>query len=189
MTICYCQLPNDLCLILSLIFGTPTPNPQSWNVHLIANIFDDQAVQTITEVQIVPNNQHDILRWTPAKDGQCTTKSVYRHLSRQQLVQLPQQGSRSINHQANNILQRAWKSKELPPLIKAFTWRLIRRALATAERASRYSIHIDKHCAACGAVEDDAHLFFHCHLPRAVWFSTDPPLRTNNLPNAMNIFS
>ena len=165
------------------------PNSQSWNVHLIANIFDDQAVQTITEVQIVPNDQHDILRWTPAKDGQCTTKSVYRHLSRQHLVQLPQQGSRSINHQANNILQRAWKSKELPPLIKAFTWRLIRRALATAERASRYSIHIDKHCAACGAVEDDAHLFFHCHLPRAVWFSTDPPLRTNNLPNAMNIFS
>ena len=119
---------------------------------------------------------------TPARDGKCSTKNIYRHLSRQELIQLPQQGSRSINHYANLILQRAWKSKDLPPLIKAFTWRLIRRALATAERASRYSIHIDKHCAVCGAVEDDTHLFFHCHLPWAVWFSTSPPLRTNNLP-------
>ena len=104
-------------------------------------------------------------------------------------AKLPMTSKRGKCQKSNNILQRAWKSKELPPLIKAFTRRLIKRALATAERASRYSIHIDKHCAACGAVEDDAHLFFHCHLPRAVWFSTDPPLRTNNLPNAMNIFS
>ena len=89
---------------------------------------------------------------------------------------------RSIHPQANQILQRAWKSKELSPLFKAFTWRLIRRALATADRAARYATHIDKHCAACGAVEDDAHLFFHCQLPRAVWFSANPPIRTDNLP-------
>jgi hypothetical protein len=49
-----------------------------------------------------------------------------------------------------------WKIKELSPLIKAFTWRLIRRALATGERAARYSTHIGKHCATCGAIEDDA---------------------------------
>jgi hypothetical protein len=40
-------------------------------------------------------------------------------------------------------LCRAWRSKSIPPLIKTFTWRLIRRALATAERASRYSSHIN----------------------------------------------
>jgi hypothetical protein len=34
----------------------------------------------------------------------------------------------------------------------------------------------------CGAVEDDAHLFFRCQLPRVVWFFTSPPLRTDNLP-------
>ena len=36
------------------------------------------------------------------------------------------------------------------PLIKAFTWRLIRRALATAERAAKYSTHIDEYCTNCG---------------------------------------
>jgi hypothetical protein len=84
------------------------------------------------------------------------------------LVTLSQQGARSIHPQANQILQRVWKSKELPPIIKTFAWRLIRRAFATVERVARYSTHIDKHCATCGVVEDDSHLFFHCQLPRAV---------------------
>ena len=119
----------------------------------------------------------------PSKNGLCTTKNIYRHLSSQNLIQLPQQGSRSILPQANQILQSAWKSRNLPPLMKTFTWRLIRRALATAERAARYCTHIDKHYATCGAVEDDAHLFFHCNLPRVVWFSFNPSMRTDNLPN------
>ena len=75
-----------------------------------------------------------------------------------------------------------WKLRELPPLIKTFTWRLIRRALATGDRAGRYTPRIDKHCSTCGLVENDAHLFFHCDFARAVWFSTQPPLRTDSLP-------
>lgn len=157
-------------------------NSQIWNEQLLTNLFDVATAQTITSIQTVPSEQSDILRWIPARDGRCSTKNVYAHLSRQRTVQLLSQGSRSINDHANTILQRAWKAKELPPLIKAFTWRLIRRALATAERASRYTTHIDEYCASCGAVETDAHLFFHCHLPRAVWFSSTPPLCTDRLP-------
>ena len=97
-------------------------------------------------------------------------------------VQLPQQGSRSILPQANHILRRMWKLKEIPPLIKTFTWRLIRRALATRQRAGRYSPNIDKLCTACGSLQTDAHLFFHCDFARAVWFLADPPLCTHCLP-------
>ena len=158
------------------------PNSRSWNVNLIASIFDNQAVQEITNINPVNSDQQDILRWIPSKNGQCSTKNIYRHISSQSVIQLKNQGSRSIQPQANQILQRDWKSKELSPLIKAFTWRLIRRTLATAERAARYSTNSDKQCAACGAVEDNAHHFSHCHLPRAVWFSSNPPLQTDNLP-------
>jgi hypothetical protein len=88
--------------------------------------------------------------------------------SADETIQLPQQGSRSLTQHAKLILQKVWRSKELPPLIKTFTWRLIRRALATGERAARYSSHIDQFCSIGGAIEDDAHLFFHCQLPRVV---------------------
>lgn len=144
------------------------PNSQTWNVPLLTNTFDNAAVQAIASVRPVPSNQQDILRWTPTKNGICTTKAIYRHLATQNTIQLPQQGSRSILPQANQILTRAWKTKQLPPIIKAFTWRIIRRALSTAERAARFSNHIDDHCATCGAMEDDAHLFFQCQLPRVV---------------------
>lgn len=102
--------------------------------------------------------------------------------SAQNIIQLPQQGSRSILPQANRILGRAWKIKQLPPLIKTFRWRLIRRALSTAERAARFSSHTNDHCATCAAIEDDAHLFFHCQPPQAVWFSFSPPIHTDTLP-------
>jgi hypothetical protein len=51
-----------------------------------------------------------------------------------------------------------------------------------AERASRYSVHIDKHCDTCGQVENDYHLFFQCSLPNEVWSSFQPNLNTTNLP-------
>jgi hypothetical protein len=40
---------------------------------------------------------------------------------------------------------------------------------------ARYSTHIDKHCASCGPVENDAHLFFLCDLPKQVWASSSTP--------------
>lgn len=115
-------------------------------------------MQQIIATPTVPETTQDVLRWIPSKNG------------------------RSILPLANQILQRVWKMKTLPPIIKTFTWRMIRRALATTERASRYSTHIDPYCATYGQIEDDAHLFFHCQLPRAVWFSFTPPLRTDLLP-------
>lgn len=162
------------------------PNSTDWNDDYIASIFYNQVVQQITSLPVVPTDDNDTLRWIPSRDGKCTTKAVYRHLIRQETIQLPAQGPRSITNHANYILQRAWKSKDLPPLIKTFTWRLIRRALSTGARAGRYSVHIDEHCSTCQATEDNAHLFFHCQLPRAVWFSFDPPLRTDNLPHELD---
>jgi hypothetical protein len=91
------------------------------------------------------------------------------------------QGSRSIQPQCNLILKRAWKSKDLPLLIKTFAWRLIRRALATAECARSYT-YSDQHCDTCGDIETDCHLFFHCSLPSQVWNSHTPSILVHSLP-------
>jgi hypothetical protein len=33
------------------------PNSRSWNVQLISNVFDNQAVQAITMLQVVPSDE------------------------------------------------------------------------------------------------------------------------------------
>lgn len=83
----------------------------NWDANYIASIFYNQALQEITSLPVVPSDQSDILRWVPSKDGKCTTKSIYRHLSRQDIVQLLAQGPRSITQHANFILQRPGEVK------------------------------------------------------------------------------
>jgi hypothetical protein len=153
----------------------------TWNHQLLSTTFTDHAVQIIEDTTVVHSDQQDILQWTPATNGQCTAKAAYNYLATQQAHNLPNQGSRSIGPDANQILQKVWKSKTIPPILKTFAWRLIRRALATSERAGRYSSHIDQHCSYCGNIETDKHLFFLRDLPQQVWSSATPPLPINTI--------
>jgi len=70
-----------------------------------------------------------------------------------------------------------------PPPDQNLHLRLIRRALATAQRVSRYSSNIEPNYAYCGMIENDVHLFFHCELPTTVWSTLYPNINLNNLPN------
>jgi hypothetical protein len=149
---------------------------KQWDHRLLSTTFSTHAVQVIESTPVVHSDQQDILRWTPSTNGQCTSKTVYAQLAQLAQHNLPTHGSRSITQDANSILQKVWKGKSIPPFLKTFAWRLIRRALATGERSARYSTHIDKHCTACGAIETDVHLLFLCDLPRQVWGISDPPL-------------
>jgi len=157
------------------------PNTQVWNIDLLNATFHTPAVHQIIATPTVPSTSPDILRWNPAKDNICLA-SIYKHLQAANTITLPDHGSRCITPQCNRILYRVWHSKSIPPIIKTFTWRLIRRALATAERASRYSTNGNSTCEKCNMIETDSHLFFHCTFPTQVWLSSIPSLNTVSLP-------
>jgi hypothetical protein len=161
------RMPVTVTPLPAKAYDLWVPHTHEWNTPLVSNIFDDKATQAIIATQTIPSDQPDILRWRPSRTGTCSTKEIYKVLSSANRVQLPQQGSKSINAHASQILKRAWKIKNLPPLIKTFTWRLIRNAIATAERVGRYS-QIPRHCSTCGQLETDSHLFLHCQLPTQV---------------------
>jgi hypothetical protein len=154
---------------------------QQWNHHLLSTTFSPHIVQEIEAIFVLQSNHQDILRWAPSTKGQCTTKAAYTYLASLSPHQLPSQGSRSITQEANSILQKVWKGKSIPPFLKTFAWRLIIRVIATAERASRFSTHIDNFCTYCGAIENDVHLFFLCDIARQVWASSNPPMHTHFL--------
>ena len=158
------------------------PNTHVWNIDLLNATFHTPAVHQIITTPTVPSTSPDILRWNPAKDGICSTKAIYNHLQAANTITLPDRGSRCITPQCKRILYRVWHSKSISPIIKTFTWRLIRRALATAERASRYSTDGNSNCDKCNMIETDSHLFFHCTLPTQVWLSSNPSLNTASLP-------
>ena len=80
----------------------------------------------------------------------------FLYLNKQLQVQINNQGSRTITQEALQILNRVWRHKTLSPCIKAFTWRLMRRALATGARAGTYTAKISKECATCNLFENDS---------------------------------
>jgi hypothetical protein len=127
------------------------------------------VVQTIFALQVHQSQQEDILRWKPAQNEKCSSKSTYNHLHNLQEHTLPQQGARSISSSILCILAKVCKGKTIPPFLKTFVWRLLTRALVTADRAGRFSNHINKYCSHCGNTENDIHLFFFCDLPINIW--------------------
>jgi hypothetical protein len=66
----------------------------------------------------------------------------------------------------------------MAPRVQTFAWRLLRRALPTGKRASRFSKHISKNYAKCGSLEDEMHLLFLCPFSKAAWFSSPWYIRT-----------
>jgi hypothetical protein len=82
------------------------PNAHLWNRELIAQIFDHHAATAICRILTVPSDSLDVIKWKPAAKGVCSAKEAFRLLNSQMQVQLPNQGSRSINNQAMDILRR-----------------------------------------------------------------------------------
>lgn len=112
---------------------------EPWDTSLLSRIFDKQATRCIANMPVVPSDCDDRLRWVPTKIGACSTKEAFLFLNNDMQVEILQQGARGISPQALNILTRVWKHKLIPPCTKTFTWRLIRRALATGQREGNLS--------------------------------------------------
>lgn len=142
---------------------------KSWNANSVSTFFDDSFKDQIMQIPIINADFEDEVCWTHTPNAACTTKSAYKTFLQEQLAASSTTG-RSISVQEKDILIQVWKNKSLVPRVKSFAWRLIRRAISSGLRASRFSIHIKKECCRCGMLESDSHIFFHCSFARAFWF-------------------
>jgi hypothetical protein len=113
MTISYFLSPQRHCPRLFLTSGSLTLNPGICNFCLT----------------LCPSHHH-----CTTCHG-CLPKMVYALLKtftctchRTTWSNFPTKVLEAFFPQANQILQRAWKRKDVPPLIKAFTWRLIKKS-------------------------------------------------------------
>jgi len=152
-------------------------NNSSWN-----NVFSGEEANKILQIPIVISHEEDKLIWRPFRQGKCTTKEAYKFFTTQTVHPSSFSRPKVLTTSSQNLLKTIWKHKYILPRIKTFAWRLLLQALASAEKAGRYSTHINKECSLCGNTETDRHLFFDCDFARAFWFTADPPLRTHLLP-------
>lgn len=134
-----------------------------WNVPLLESLFDDETVQAIIQIDIPSSPYPDQMCWIPNRSGDFSVKSAY-------YTDQSPRFDETIDPNSS-LLSRIWKSKLLERL-KTFLWRCIVGALPTKQiLATKFPIDSDC-CLLCNSeVESIDHVFIHCPLARAIWFS------------------
>jgi hypothetical protein len=109
-------------------------NTKSWDIGNISLHFDDY-MKDILHVPIINADFGDELCWKYTNNGQCIANSAYKSFlhNRPQVVVSTRQ---SLSLVGKDLIMQAWKSSQLPPRVKTFAWRLIRRALASGLRVT-----------------------------------------------------
>jgi hypothetical protein len=145
------------------------PGQKLWNTNLITCLFSPTTANTILQTPIINANGHDTLIWKLTPTGEFSTKSAYKHCFNS-LHLTPRQRPKIVPMQIISLLNQVWRDKQMAPRIQTFAWRLLRKALSTGKRASRYSNHINEHCSRCGNIEDEMHMMFLCPFSKAAWY-------------------
>jgi hypothetical protein len=145
------------------------PNQKAWNADLIRSLFTPHTANAILQTPIINSNGKDTLVWKLTPAGDCTSKSAYKHCFNNLALPVNQQ-PKVVSPQIISLLNHVWQDTSMAPRVQTFAWRLLRKALSTGKRASRFSKHIQPECSRCGCVEDEMHLLFLCPFSKAAWY-------------------
>jgi hypothetical protein len=128
------------------------PNHKNWDSDLVRSLFTQRTADSILNTPILPTDEEDILCWRLNPNGKCSTKAAYK-VCLQVLHENGLPSPAPVSEEVKKILAQVWKSKDMIPRIKTFIWRILRKALPSGNRASRFSSHIEKDCCRCGVPE------------------------------------
>jgi hypothetical protein len=104
-------------------------------------MFKPETANAILQTPIINANRQDTLIWKLTPTGQFSSKSAYKHCFNN--LQLPhRQRPKIVPPQVISLLKQVWGDKQMAPRVQTFAWRILRKALPTSKRASRYSKHM-----------------------------------------------
>jgi hypothetical protein len=156
------------------------PNQKAWNANLINTLFTTEIANDILQTPIVNAVGQDILIWKLTPAGKFSSKSAYKHCFIN--LDLPvRQRPKTVHPQTIALLNQVWQDKHMIPRVQTFAWRLLRKALPTGKRASKFSIHIQENCSRCDNTEDEMHMLFLCPYSKAAWFCSPWFIKTEIL--------
>ena len=108
----------------------------------------------LANVQI--GGDEDKVKWKMEKSGLYSTKSMYRLLSFEGVI--------------NKWLQKLWNNRT-PTKLKVFLWLLFQNRLQSGEALKKKHWKRDGRCILCRVVESVDHIFFECVISSFVWCS------------------
>ena len=174
------QDPWISCDTSTTPFGPPTlmsidlrvsdllcPLSNDWDLEKVRAVlphYEDEIRSLITSS--APSR--DRFAWLPDKPGLYTTRSGFRvgmNLLRGPEMQTTPQDP--ATHSPFDWLKNIWNIHTAPK-IKNFLWRVARKAIPVSENLASRGI-TPFFCKSCGGIEDDLHVFIHCHIAAQVW--------------------
>jgi hypothetical protein len=135
----------------------------SWNVSLLADLFDPSTVQNILSIYLPHNRGMDKWTWTPSPSGTFSVKSAH------ELSAIP--GNRS-----SPLSVAAWSSLwgiKIQARLKHLLWKIAWDILPSRANLSRFVLQDVEGAWSCpfckGPVESLGHIFLECSLAKFLW--------------------
>ena len=131
-----------------------------WNARLIHQLFNEVSAQAILSIPLPYHPKQDKLIWILDSKGRFSVKSAYRV----SIAQEPQSDHSDVPW------MKLWKARMLERM-KMLLWRIGTNSISTKENLSCRLEHIDPVCTLCKSESElCVHLFFECHISRALWY-------------------
>jgi ribonuclease HI len=142
-------------------------NSRSWNLTRLLELFDVNTAVAIQKIVVPAIPTVDKLIWVLDSKGNFSVKAALKS-SQPHLNADPEANWKAL-----------WKLK-LHDRFKILVWRIASGVLPTKLNFAQKVGFGDTHCPFCLDVEESLeHLFFKCHISRAIWFGSVWALRSD----------
>ena len=136
------------------------PNQRSWDLDVIADIFNSRDKELILQIPLSYCRESDVWYWLHDPCGVYSVRSCYKYLT----------------HHDTNSSSRIWKSLwklEVPGKVRNFLWRAATNVLPTADNLVRRRVDIMPTCSLCHACNETVtHALLECGFAKSCWMSS-----------------
>lgn len=147
-----------------------------WNEQLISSLYCRNIRDDILRTPIFFFDQNYFLIWTKANDRVYSVKKGFSSL-------IMAEHNLSLSS-AQGVNRKEYRKIELPFRVILFSWKIINETIPTPDILKKHHLQSEGCFVICGNEEETAnHIFIHCDLARAMWFSSSLSIRTEGVPN------
>jgi hypothetical protein len=120
----------------------------------------------LNSIQLCDEKDRPIWKW--AKSGKFSVRSVYEHLTKDEV---------------GPAYKAIWRAK-IPEKVRIFMWLIAQKAVLTKDNMIRKNWQGDPNCYFCGSIEIVEHLLFNCPIAMVVWGVVALSIHQKYMPNS-----